>query len=285
MKYAFTTIFFCLALFGCEKIQKEKIMSGSNMPISIRLHENGSDFSKKHQGLIKEDRQPAGLNFYEANWRSEQKGNVAIYFNRAILNIDNAIGFVATEDAEKIDEGILEITVNSGITGPYGQHHEKVRDKLFSIFGNIIKTGWTPLIPHALPRLNGKYMLDFALKSANPHGLDPTYVPTADEWLRIKDLTTWEFYSEDAFLQISFLREPKKSNPHKEGIYIIKYNIESKKDYYREFVAPDQKDNWSIQLPKELADAELRRAKLEKKLHSEGIPIITTYRNPPIPDF
>jgi len=253
--------------------------------ITFNLHDKGSDILAKYPGIIKEDKQPAGLNFYETERTRGSNYNVEIKIGGTSLDITNVKGLLATEDSERPSEGIKAITITSSLTGDRNISHEDARNLLFKNFQEILNTGWIATIPHSAPRINGKHMLNFALNSGNPHGLDPTYLPKIDEWINLENLSSWEFYAKGAYLQIAFMREENDPKPNGKGAYLIKYDVISAKDYYKEFVAPEMQENWTKHLSTELANAAKRRAELELKLQSTGVPILLDYQNPPTPQF
>lgn len=260
-------------------------MDQNSKSIIVKLHGNGSDLLARYPGIIKEDKQPAGLNFYEAERIQGREDNVEIKINGTSLNIINIKGLLATEDSERKGEGIKAVTITSTLTRDANISHEQARNLLFQIFQTISMTGWIATIPHSAPRINGKHMLNFALNSGNPHGLDPTYVPTMEEWMSLENLSSWEFHTKGAYLQIAFMRDKPKSRLDEKGAYLIKYDVISEKDYYKEFVDPEKQENWKIYLPTGLADAAKRRKELEAELQSTGVPILTEYQDPPAPQF
>lgn len=276
---------FCYFLFGCTKYDQDKDTALSVSTITVELHEPGSNISARYPGIIKEYEQPAGLHFYETERISGSRYNVEINVLGTSLKIINAKGLLATEDSERRSGGVMAITITSTLTEETSISHQEARNLLLKTFQTISNNGWTAIIPHSTPRLNGKHMLSFALNSGNPHGLDPAYVPTIDEWMRLENFSSWEFYTAGAYLQIAFVREEDKLKPNGKGNYLIKYDVVCEEDYYREFVAPEMQENWTKHLSTELANAATRRAEVETKLRSAGVPILVEYQNPPTPDF
>jgi len=285
MRYFPALLLYCFFLFGCTKTDQDKGMGPTVSTITVRLHEKGSNISERYPGIIKEEKQPAGLNFYETDRIPGREYNVEIKIDDTSLNIANVKGLLATEDAERQSEGVKAITVTSTLTGNSGISHEEARNLLFRNFQTILKNGWTSIIPHATPRINGKHMLNFALNFGNPHGLDPTYIPTMQEWMKLENLSSWEFYKKGAYLQIAFMREENKPGSNDKGDYLIKYDVISEKDYYKEFVAPELQQNWTKHISTELDNAAKRRIEFETELRSAGIPILLEYQNPPAPQF
>ena len=121
-------------------------------------------------------------------------------------------------------------------------------------------------------------MFNYLLETQRPTTLDAAYEPSLDEWMKLKDLTTWELYANGTFLQLSFARDSTKLDLSKPGSYVLNLTLQSDINYFKGFVPPLQRTQWRELLPNELKKALARRSLLEVELRAKGLQIDESYR-------
>lgn len=288
MKYLSTRALFSFVLvigltLGCDYKGKQRMQSTSPTPVEISIHLRGELFQKRYPALVSVTRQPAGLSFYKANWKVQQKGAVKLVHGSHSLEIADVLNLVGTEDDEQKARGILKYSIVSGMSGPDGIDHTVARDYFFSVIDTFTRAGWRSTIPFAAPRLTGKDMMTYLLESGEYTTLRDNYRPTLDEWMKLEDLSEWQFYADGVFITLSFIRDQKRMDPRKPGSYIVNIEITSNIEHYKGFVDPSHREQWRELLPAAMKEDATRRQSAEEQLIKKGFPIDTEYRDPPVP--
>jgi hypothetical protein len=270
--------FLCANFFGANAMSKEPT-------VEIQLGETGASFSKRNSTFLKIDRQPAGLNFYQIKFRSGSKGRVIVKFDDRKFSIENVLNVTGTEDLDFREEGLLQFEINSGLTGSDLIAHDEARLRFFSILQNIERSGWKTTIPLSMARLRGREMTRFLLTSKRRTTLDPSYVPTLEEWMQMRSLTSWKFYTKHMYLTVSFTREHTLTDPSKPGAYLLSFELRNESEQFRRHVDGLDRNRWREVLPVTLRESATSRAKMEQELRSKGIAIDENYTDPPVPDL
>ncbi|MBB3225402.1 hypothetical protein [Pseudoduganella umbonata] len=285
LKLFSTILFIVVAAFssGCTDSNNNELAIMPNTVITLTLHETGDSFHKRHPDLVRVTRQPLGLSFYKAQWSSRSRGTVKIAAGNRLLQVEDVLSLIGTQDDDIRTEGISTVHLTSGITGPHGITHEAARDYFFAVLSRLRNEGWKSSIPFDDPRLRGKDMLNYQMAVGSSTPLDADYKPTLQEWIKLEDRSAWELYSDSAFLRISFKRAPNPDNPSGPGVYLVHYDLDSSVNHFKGFVDPLRREEWKALLPAELKDLAARRSKAEAALREKGIPIDTDYVDPPIP--
>jgi hypothetical protein len=133
------------------------------------------------------------------------------------------------------------------------------------------------------PRLNGKARQDYMFATSNLNGLDATYAPTFEEWMRVESRTPWSFYANGVYLEVAFTREPTLTDPAKPGSYLLTFNIKTETEYFRGYAGPDNRLRWKEVVPQELVKVAALRAGKEAELRAKGVAIDESYQDPPVP--
>jgi hypothetical protein len=257
----------------------------TQQPIEVKIGESGSYFAGKNSPRLKVDRQPAGLNFYTIDFRTSDLGAVTLAVGSTNTAIDNVMSITGTEDLDFKDEGISEFHINTAITEANLISHDEARLKFANILRNILRAGWTPTIPRSKPRLRGKAMTEYLLRSVKYTTLDASYVPSFDEWMSLPSLTQWAFYNNHTYLNVTFTREHTLTDPRKPGAYLLTFEIKSEAEHFRRYVHGSNRSRWTEFLRKELNILSESRARTEAELRKRGIMIDETYEDPPVPSM
>jgi hypothetical protein len=278
--FAKIAIYLALSLnfFGVEAMSKEHT-------VELQVGQSGALFLNKNPSLVKVDRQPAGINFYEIKFRGDNVGRAVVKFGDRKVPIEHVISITGIEDLDFANEGISEIHVNSTITKADLISHDEARLKFFAMLQNIVRDGWQTVVPRSMARLKGKEMTKYLLASHDSTTLDPSYVPTLEEWMQMRDLTSWEFYAPRMYLKISFMREHTLTDPKKLGSYLISFELTNEAEQFRQHVESADRKRWKEVVPVKLRELAAERAKLESELRSKGFAIDDGYIDPPVPDL
>lgn len=250
-------------------------------PMVIKLGEAGPAFAKRHTGKVNFTHQPAGVDFYSARWGPPNLGIVKIDRGSYSLTLPHVLSVQAAQELGQLaEEGLYEFTVNTGINEPELIAHDEARLKTYEILSTILQSGWKPFIELSEPRLSGKVRYDYTLNTVSVNGLDPRYLPTLDEWMRMESRTPWSFYAPGAYLEVSFTRESSLTDPGKPGSYMLTFNVKTEAEYLRAYVDSDDRAQWKKMLPQILSKLALSRQKKEAELRGKGVPIDEVYQDP-----
>jgi hypothetical protein len=280
------------ALMGCQKAtdftskeptQQKAILMPQQVTLEIGVQ--GDALLKRYPDLVRVDRQPAGLDFYQINWDKAPQGVVTIAHGKHSFVIEQVFGVMGTYEHEWQIEGINEFKLQAGISASEFISHDEARLKTYAILQQILQAGWQPFIGRDDPRLRGKARYDYMFNSLGTIGFDPNYLPTFDEWMRIDSRTNWSFYVDHQYLEVSFTREHTMTAPSKPGAYLLNFNLKNEAEHYRGYVGPDNRAKWKELLPASLAKLPPMRAKKEAELRAKGIKIDEDYQDPPVPDL
>lgn len=254
--------------------------------VSIKIGELGPDFLKRYPDLVKVQHQSAGVDFYEINWDSRPRGILFVEHGKHSFAIEDVLGISSMQDLKELSlEGLSEFDIYAGITEPDLIPHDEARLKTHAILQHILQAGWQPIVMRDNPRITGKDQQAFMFATSNVNGLDPRYLPSFEEWMRIEDRTAWNFYADHLYLSVCFTREKTLRDPLKPGSYLLEFNIKTEAEEFRIYVGPDNRQKWKEKLPAELARLPAIRVKKEAELRAKGIKIDETYQDPPVPDF
>ena len=278
-------ILLCLNLVlltGCQdNVKKEAPMSSNAV---IHLGEQGEAFAKRYPSQINIDRQHS-VSFYSIDWNAPKKGIVTFEHGKHTFTVENALGIMGTQELAFPEEGLSELNITTGITGPNGIAHDEARQQMFTVLQRILQAGWKVFIQRDDPRLRGKDALDYVLTTSSASSLDATYLPTFEEWMRIESMTSWFFYADHVYLEVNFTREHTLTAPTKPGAYLISFNLKNEAEHFRGYVGPDNRKRWKELLPAELTKLVPMRAEAEAKMRAKGVQIDDTYQDPPVPAF
>lgn len=256
-----------------------------NTAVEIRINESGNSFLQRNRGRLHLDRQPAGLNFYEIRYPEDKRGDAIIDFGAGRLPVARVISITGTEDMSFPDEGLSEFSINAEIVDTELVSHDTARAKICSILQNITASGWRPTIPLDMARLTGKALTHYFLRTNERTTLDPSYLPSLEEWMKLPNRTRWEFYANHSYLGVQFMREHTLTDPAKPGAYLLSFDLMSETEHFRRHAGGGARQRWKEVVPKELKVLAKARAEMEAGLRQEGIKIDEQYVDPPVPDY
>jgi len=285
MRRAFILLCLNLVLLtGCQENLKKEVNIMSSNAI-VHLGEQGEAFAKRYPSQVHINRQPAGLDFYRIDWNAPAKGVVTFEHGKHTFTVENALDVSGYQNIDFPKEGMPELDITAGITGPNGIAHDEARQQMFAVLQKILQAGWKVFIQRDDPRVRGKDALDYVLTTSSASSLDATYLPTFEEWMRIESMTNWFFYADHVYLKVNFTREHTLTDPAKPGAYLINFNLQNEAEHFRGYVGPDNRKRWKELLPAALAKLIPMRTEAEAKMRAKGIQIDETYQDPPVPAF
>jgi len=251
--------------------------------ITIKLGQSGESFVLANgRERVNVKREPAGLNFYKVRWQINQLGVAHVDHGIHSFRIENVLSCSGTEDAELLDEGIGVFRFNAAPTNLETIAHLEARDHLFGLLHMLGAAGWRRYIFRAQPRLIGRDALEYSIKKFGVYGLDPDYLPTLDEWMRLDDGARWRLYAAGVYLTIQFMRDSERMNPKEPGAYLLIFELKSETSDSREYFAPEDRSRWLELWPARKKELERERAEAEAKARAQGLAIDTTYTDPPV---
>jgi hypothetical protein len=269
---------FVIILLGNNAMAKEPVTE-------LRIGNKGSTLVAQNRSNAKTDSQPAGLNFYELQWPSTEKGKVIIAQGETRLPIGNVLSVTGVEDTDYLIEGMSEISINSTLTKKDLVGHDEARLLVFALFKQIRDTGWQVAIPRSIPRISGQIMTKLLLETGMRTTLDPAYMPSLQEWMQLENLTGWQFYLDRVFMRVQFTRETTLIDPLKPGAYLLSITLKSESEHFRGYVKARDRAKWKELLPSVVAGMRQKRAAMETELRSKGFAIDERYTDPPLPHF
>lgn len=252
-----------------------------NTEITIKLGEPGAEFVKRNPGLVKVEKQPAGLNFYSIAWTTSNQGKVLLENGASSLHLANVLSVQANEDAEApatSPDSFQDVTVGTNLGAQPLISHDQARLSLYGILHDALAAGWRPLITESDPRLTGKERFDYAMTRDSMIGLDARYVPSLTEWMRIKDSTPWFLYAGHVVLELNFQRDQSRMDPTQPGSYFLSFLFQTDVEHFRGYAGTDHRKDWRQVLPGALAEAHRHRSQLEAELKSQGFHIDESYQ-------
>ena len=254
--------------------------------VTIKLGELGPDFAKRYGSMVRVTHSTPGVDFYQIDWDKRPRGVVKLDNGKQSLVIEDALGVQAVQELRELkSEGLNSFSVYAGMSVPSPSliPHDEARLKIHAILRGILDAGWKQVIERSEPRLKGKARQNYMFATSNLNGLDATYTPTFEEWMRVESRTPWSFYANGIYMEVTFTREPTLTDPAKPGSYLLTFNIKTETEYFRGYAGPDDRLRWKQVVPQELVKVAALRASKEAELRAKGVVIDESYQDPPVP--
>lgn len=230
------------------------------------------------------ERKPVGIDFHKHNWPFDQLGTVRYAqgpYSFELPLVSSVMGTYTRDDPER---GIYAWSISAFPMAGETIPHAQARDKLFRFFASLLKAGWRRYINVSDPRLAGDQTMRYFVDEDSAYPLDPAYIPTLEEWMRLnEDLPYWQFWADGSYMMVRVIDEPSLRNPARPGVYMFDINIESESaNFQAYFTKVADMKRWKDLLPAELHRLhQIRKAK-EIALQRRRYVIDTSYGDPPI---
>ncbi|MDF0607229.1 hypothetical protein HZU77_016585, partial [Neisseriaceae bacterium TC5R-5] len=206
---------------------------------------------------------------------------------RHSVTIPSVMGIMGSDDSNYPNDGIDQWNVSVALrTNHRGETpHEEARKKTYALLKAFTAAGWKHRIRASMARLTGqeavRYFTDHGVSSLI--SLDPAYVPTPEEWLKLPQPMDWLLYADGVYVTMTLHRETEDGVPTQPGKYYVSLEFQWAVSYWRN--ASDEKDrangNWLPQFVEEKPINAQDRIEEEKQIRAEGrYKIDTDYQNP-----
>ncbi|WP_211441092.1 hypothetical protein [Collimonas humicola] len=252
--------------------------------IVVEVGESGNDFAKKYQGMIDVNDRNPGSHFYRVNWSVDPLGTATVKNGSSTFEMGTVLSILGDSDDTYPAEGISDFSINLGLPPRNNILHDDARLKFYALLQRIQQAGWKRWIAPGMPRLNGadalRYQMGGVENVASLMSLDPSYIPSLEVWMTMKDMSGWQFYLNNIYMSVQFTRDRKRMDPNLPGAYFLTLKLQSKESFQRSELAYENRQRWKELYP------DVRKRQAEKRLHSEeyvrnlGFKVDMEYRNP-----
>ncbi|NWK44548.1 hypothetical protein [Ralstonia pickettii] len=275
-----------LLLVGCQPSSTNKSSSKTVMPQSIEI-----EIGESPQALIgrygkavdvdNKNEQAYGVTFYAVDWPDSSQGTVVIKNRESEVRLDTALGVSGSFDKAHADEGIYDYSISLGIPPRNNVTHDQARLQFYEMLKRIQQAGWKRWIYPENPRLSGGEAFRYRLvKDQGVDSLDPGYVPSLEDWMKLPDMTSWRFYLHGVYMDVQMSRDSKRMRMDELGAYFVKIKLEGYANYWRNAFNEQDRPHWRDLFPGLQRQMRAERAGAEQKLKVQGYAIDTGYHNP-----
>lgn len=268
-----------LLVLGCSKPDGDDSVKVRS--VDVYLGESGEEFLKRN-GLDEKssvDRQPAGLNFYRVRWPTSDRGTVKVLHGEHSFTIADVLSVKGTEDAESMERGVFDYTVNFGMAGGGDVEHDAVRKEFTDFLKSIESAGWRRVISYTDPRLSGEAAYRYYFDDP-AYSFPMDYELTFEEWMALDEEPLWMLYADEQFMMIRFHRDRKRTDPKKPGGYLFILQLMGVEEYAKSHFTGDDRERWRELWGETIAPLKRMRLEREQALEKSGVAIDKDYRDP-----
>ncbi|TCM59612.1 hypothetical protein EC844_14011 [Acinetobacter calcoaceticus] len=259
--------------------QEQKISINEVYQLGFGL-EGEQQFIKYTQNS--EDRQPAGMGFYDLLWRAPNLAQVNINLGENSLTIPNAISVLGTKISyDKSMQGIQIMDINAGLNKEEYVTEEQAYQAYKLLFEQINSKGWKQYFVRYSER-NAKQD-NMRLIMEGGRVIDPSYIFEYSEWKKIfdeKGSLDYLLYSPGYILSITINNTDRKNSRVQ---YMLRFSFESFK-YNRRNLISDSYKMSPIEFNRAYIENNNRNTMLRKYGESEaklkGYQIDENYKDP-----
>ncbi len=247
--------------------------------VVLHLGESGDSFAQRiGRHVVKTDKQPAGMNFYDIDWtvnRSEP-GVVTFEHGEHTFTIDAVLGVMGSSYEPDINKwGIIDFNISFGITKPDLIAHDEARLKVMALLRMLQDKGWRQYYLRDAARVKGRSALFDGF-------LDVRYEPSFEEWMTLKDGAKWFLEADGVYLSMQMWRDDKHLNPQQPGAYFMTMELHGEEDDVRRYFLEPDRNNWRELWPERMKKSNEFRTEAEAEARAKGYQIDTDYQDPPI---
>ena len=178
-------------------------------------------------------RLPVGMHFYERDWPLDALGTVRYLQGAHSFDIPRVTSVMGSSDPTLPEEGIHSWDIGAFAMDGERVAHAIARDRLFDLFENLLRAGWQRHLLPDEPRLRGLDALRYALAKHGNYPLDPSLVPTLDQWMQLNEhLPFWTFWADGVHLKVQVIDEPALRHREGQGVYMFSLDLESEAPYF-----------------------------------------------------
>lgn len=274
-----------LSVMGCQpSASKSSSKTVTPNSIEIELGESPQALIGRYGKAVDVDNkneQAYGVTFYAVDWPDSSQGTVVIKNQKSEVRLDTALGVSGSFDKAHADEGIYDYSISLGIPPRNNVTHDQARLQFYEMLKRIQQAGWKRWIFPENPRLSGGEAVRYRLvKDQGVDSLDPSYVPSLEDWMKLADMTSWRFYLDGVYMDVQMSRDSKRMRVDEPGAYFVKIKLEGYANYWRNAFNEQDRPHWRDLFPGLQRQMRAERAAAEQKLKVQGYSIDTSYRNP-----
>ena len=225
--------------------------------------------------------QAYGVIFYAVDWPASSQGAVVIKNKKNELRLDTVLRVSGSFDKAYAEEGISDYSISLGIPPRNNVTHDQARLKFYDMLKRIQQAGWKRYVGMSDARLSGAESMRRQLSDLYEIVmLDPSYVPSLEDWMKLEDITTWRFYLNGVYMDVQMYRDSERMKVDEPGAYFVSIKLEAYDSYWRTAFDEPDRPHWRELLPDLQRRMRAERAKAEHKLKAQGYTIDSDYRNP-----
>ncbi|TCM59283.1 hypothetical protein EC844_1456 [Acinetobacter calcoaceticus] len=231
-----------------------------------------------------EDRQPAGMGFYNLLWNAPNFPTVNINLGENSLIIPNTISVLGTKiNYDKSMQGIQIMDINAGLNQEEYVTEEQAYQTYKLLFEHINSRGWKQYFDPFSARIHIKDNI----KSIEDMGevVDSSYFYSFEEWSEIfneKKSIDFKVYASGIILYISVNKTDQKQSLVQ---YMLRFSFESVKSYQRNLITDSYKMNnvnFEQAFNKEMQENIKIRKIQESNAIAKGYRIDENYKDPDV---
>ncbi|MBU6439493.1 MAG: hypothetical protein KGR99_11115 [Betaproteobacteria bacterium] len=171
-----------------------------------------------------------------------------------------------------------------------------VRDRVYALAARLRASGWKRFIAPDEPRLGGHHAMEFKISEHDTeYSVDPDWIPDAPTWRRVAGMhPRWHWIADGVHLvlqvhDMNSMSNTLARNPEQitcKQAYSLFLRISTDKRYFGIQAWPRGEAMWQLdELRKQLVlQSSATRKTIEARLRRSSIPILDTYRDPPLPE-
>ena len=277
-----------LFLLGCQpaKQVREETMTNLEQPIlKLSFGAQGvQDFLQYKKGSA--DNHPAGIGFYDLDWKPPKLGKVSIQSEGVNLEIDNVFSAMGVKYNMRGLDGIQGMVINSSLH----PNQYVSRQEAYLLYVDLIKQlnskGWKQYFMYSNGRVDKRDNLKHIMESLLSEVIDSSYILTYDEWEKVMSkksrLLLLNVHNKGLQLSIMISQTSHDDNINKEQ-YMMRYEFDTKRYIQRNLIEnSDQLNSDQLQdaFKKRLIEYQISREKEEADLKLRGYRIDENYKDP-----
>ncbi len=256
---------------------------------TIQFHINGDIETAQAKSSIKFDKDcMLGICLYKYSLSFSGNRRAAILMN------SNTATSLSFHDAVAVTLGTYESDVINDTNITLGgvtpnSPHAQAMTYFYTLVESLLDKGWARYIMPNEARISGHEAKKFESVdeiNGKPVGTgpwrDPSLKLSVQEWLALPMFNDWYFYKDGVYLTLSMQRENSTDAPADKGTYLFTLDVRSEPEFYKDFLASDDREDWIKLLPAKLKRMAQERAQTEARLKKMGIAIDEDYQDPPI---
>lgn len=210
---------------ACQPFNNKSSYMNSQQLYTLHFGPQGvQDFAHYTGGEV--DRQPAGINFMELEWRSPELGRVKIAHGNNNLELDHVFLVMGSQMSRNANDSVQIITINAGLTHESFVTPKQAYDAYALLMKKLNQAGWQRYFYRSEVRIAKQDNFKYALN--NLEVTDPSYIFTYEEWRELLDKKPiknfyYRLYADGIILDMS-LQRTEKAADNKEQ-YMVRYEL------------------------------------------------------------